>query len=61
MKEEHVPFTHNQDENDLCMTKVKQKISDCFLLIDGEKTWLYALNAPGVYTELNSYGLINQK
>ena len=37
MTEEHVPFTHNQGENDLCMTKVQQKMSGCFRWMDGAK------------------------
>ncbi len=37
MKNIDVPFTNNQGENDLRMTKVQQKISGCFRNIDGAK------------------------
>ena len=39
MTEEQVPFTNNQDQNDLRMTKVQQKISACFRSMDGAETF----------------------
>jgi transposase len=39
MEDDSVPFTNNLDENDIRVTKARQKISGCFRSLDGARVF----------------------
>ncbi len=44
MVDESVPFTNNQGENDIRMTKIHQKISGCFRNMNGAQMFYLLRN-----------------